>query len=82
EAPSASAAAGPWGAGGGNGESGGDAPDERGVATYRIYAEDVSALIGAAAQAAIAAGGEVRDVRVQRPSLENVFIYLTGRNLR
>jgi ABC-2 type transport system ATP-binding protein len=83
EAPSAPAAAGPWGgAGGAGGAVGGEAPDERGVATFRIYAEDVSALIGAAAQAAIAAGAEVRDLRVQRPSLENVFIYLTGRNLR
>jgi ABC-2 type transport system ATP-binding protein len=85
EAPSSPAPAGPWGGGagsGGSGESGGDAPDERGVATYRLYAEDVSALIGAAAQAALAAGAEVRDLRVQRPSLENVFIYLTGRNLR
>ncbi|HEX8728054.1 MAG TPA: ABC transporter ATP-binding protein [Ktedonobacterales bacterium] len=86
EAPAAPATAGPWGGAGGglggSGGSGGDEPDERGVATYRIYAEDVSALIGAAAQAAIAAGAEVRDLRVQRPSLENVFIYLTGRNLR
>ena len=85
EAPSSPAPAGPWGGGAGSGsagESGGDAPDERGVATYRLYAEDVSALIGAAAQAALAAGAEVRDLRVQRPSLENVFIYLTGRNLR
>jgi ABC-2 type transport system ATP-binding protein len=85
EAPSSPAPAGPWGGGagsGGSGESGGDLPDERGVATYRLYAEDVSALIGAAAQAALAAGAEVRDLRVQRPSLENVFIYLTGRNLR
>jgi len=85
EAPSSPAPAGPWGGGAGSGsagESGGDAPDERGVVTYRLYAEDVSALIGAAAQAALAAGAEVRDLRVQRPSLENVFIYLTGRNLR
>ena len=84
EAPLTPPAGGPWGGAGagGAGESGGDAPDERGVSTYRLYAEDVSALIGAAAQAAIAAGAEVRDLRVQRPSLENVFIYLTGRNLR
>lgn len=59
-----------------------DAPDERGVTTYRLYVEEVSALIGAVAQATIAAGAEVRDLRVERPSLENVFIYLTGRNLR
>lgn len=84
EAPLTPPAGGPWGGAGagGAGESGGDAPDERGVSTYRLYAEDVSALIGAAAQAAIAVGAEVRDLRVQRPSLENVFIYLTGRNLR
>ncbi|HEY7851319.1 MAG TPA: ABC transporter ATP-binding protein [Ktedonobacterales bacterium] len=70
------------GAGGADGGAGGEAPEERGVVTYRIYAEEAGALVGAAAQAAIGAGAEVRDLRVRQPSLENVFIYLTGRQLR
>jgi ABC-2 type transport system ATP-binding protein len=68
--------------GGAYGGASGEAAEERGVVTYRIYAEEAGALVGAAAQAAIGAGAEVRDLRVRQPSLENVFIYLTGRQLR
>ncbi len=78
-----SGASGSWG--GGNGQWGG-APSqpepEPGVVTYRVYAEEASALVGAAAQAVLTAGAEVRDLHVKRPSLEDVFIYLTGRQLR
>ena len=49
---------------------------------YRIYAESANALIGPAAQAVLAAGAEVRDLSIKQPSLEEVFIFLTGRHLR
>jgi ABC-2 type transport system ATP-binding protein len=59
------------------------APDEEmGVATYRLYAERAPALVGPATQAALLAGAQVRDLHVKQPSLEDVFIYLTGRHLR
>ncbi len=51
-------------------------------ASYRLYGEDTNMLIGPAAQAVLAAGGEVRDLSVKQPSLEEVFIFLTGRHLR
>jgi ABC-2 type transport system ATP-binding protein len=53
-----------------------------GVAQYRLYAEDAGALIVPATQAIGAQGAELRDLHQARPSLEDVFIYLTGRNLR
>jgi ABC-2 type transport system ATP-binding protein len=52
------------------------------VTTFRIYAEDASALVAAANQAVLTTGAELRDLHVKRPSLEDVFIHLTGRNLR
>ena len=55
---------------------------EPGVLTYRIYAESTNALIGPSAQAILAAGAEVRDLSVKQPSLEEVFIFMTGRHLR
>jgi ABC-2 type transport system ATP-binding protein len=60
----------------------GDNAAERGVAAYRVYAPDAGALVGSVAQVALARGAEVRDLRVKRPSLEDVFIYLTGRQMR
>ncbi len=60
-----------------------DAPaDEPGMRTYHLYAESASGLIGSAAQAVIAAGAQVRDLSVKQPSLEEVFIFMTGRHLR
>jgi ABC-2 type transport system ATP-binding protein len=56
--------------------------DEPGLATYRLYAEAAGALVGPATQAVLLAGAQVRDLHVMRPSLEDVFIYLTGRQLR
>jgi ABC-2 type transport system ATP-binding protein len=53
-----------------------------GVAQYRLYAEDAGALIVPATQAIGTHGAELRDLHQSRPSLEDVFIYLTGRNLR
>ena len=50
--------------------------------TFRLYAEEAGALIIDASQAVQQAGAELRDLHIARPSLEDVFIYLTGRNLR
>jgi ABC-2 type transport system ATP-binding protein len=53
-----------------------------GASSFRVYGEQVNALIGPAAQAVLAAGAQVRDLSVKQPSLEEVFIFLTGRHLR
>lgn len=51
--------------------------------TFRIYAsEDPGTLLAQAAQAVIEEQGELLDLHLAKPSLEDVFIYLTGRNLR
>ena len=50
--------------------------------SYRLYAAEAGTLVGPAAQAAIAAGARIRDIRVRNATLEEVFIYLTGRHLR
>jgi ABC-2 type transport system ATP-binding protein len=55
---------------------------EPGALSYRLYGEAANSLIGPAAQAVLAAGAEVRDLSVKQPSLEEVFIFLTGRHLR
>ncbi len=55
---------------------------ERDVNLYRLYAEDANELVVGATQTIGRAGGELRDLRVVKPSLEDVFIHLTGRNLR
>lgn len=54
----------------------------RGMEVFRLYAEDASSLMSHAIAAVTEAGGELRDLHAARPSLEDVFIYLTGRNLR
>ena len=79
--PSAGPPRGPWG--GGMAAAQAAAPQqELGIVTLRIYAEAAGSLVGPAAQAVLGAGAEVRDLHVKRPSLEDVFIYLTGRHLR
>ncbi len=50
--------------------------------TYRIQADSADTLIGPVAQAVLSSGAEVRDLSVKQPSLEEVFISLTGRHLR
>lgn len=55
---------------------------ERDVNLYRLYATDANELVVGATQAISRAGGELRDMRIVKPSLEDVFIHLTGRNLR
>jgi ABC-2 type transport system ATP-binding protein len=61
------------------------APDGRendGERVYRLYAEDAGSLLAGALTTIAGTGVELRDLHLTRPSLENVFIYLTGRNLR
>jgi ABC-2 type transport system ATP-binding protein len=62
-------------------ETGTDAGDGGGL-TWHVYGDVVNTLIGSAAQAVLGAGAEIRDLSVKRPSLEEVFIFLTGRHLR
>ncbi|HEX4167080.1 MAG TPA: ABC transporter ATP-binding protein [Bryobacteraceae bacterium] len=59
-----------------------DENTEPGQQAFRIYADRVNDLIGPAAQAVLATGAEVRNLSVKQPSLEEVFIFLTGRHLR
>ncbi len=55
---------------------------EHDVNLYRLYADDANELVVGATQAISQIGAELRDLRVVKPSLEDVFIHLTGRNLR
>ncbi|MBV8071718.1 MAG: ABC transporter ATP-binding protein [Acidobacteriaceae bacterium] len=56
--------------------------NEPGILSYRVYADSANALIGPVAQAVVSCGAEVRDLSVKQPTLEEVFIFLTGRHLR
>jgi ABC-2 type transport system ATP-binding protein len=58
------------------------AKDGSGASLYRLYAPDANTLIASATQAVLQVGAELRDMRVVTASLEDVFIHLTGRNLR
>jgi len=49
---------------------------------FRLYDRNASSLTVDAVQVVARFGAEVRDMHVARPSLEDVFIYLTGRSLR
>lgn len=51
---------------------------------YRLYADaqDAGTLLASAAQAVIGERAELLDLRLARPSLEDLFIHLTGSNLR
>ncbi|MEO8657880.1 MAG: ABC transporter ATP-binding protein [Bryobacteraceae bacterium] len=60
-------------------EAGDAAPD---ACSYRVYAPETSSLVGPAAQAALDAGARIRDIAVKNATLEEVFIYLTGKHLR
>jgi ABC-2 type transport system ATP-binding protein len=60
----------------------GDEEGGQDIQVIRLYAEDAGSLVIAATQAVMEAGAEIRDLHIARPSLEDVFIYLTGRNLR
>jgi ABC-2 type transport system ATP-binding protein len=56
--------------------------DDAEFLTYRIQGDSADTLIGPVAQAVLSTGSEVRDLSVKQPSLEEVFISLTGRHLR
>jgi ABC-2 type transport system ATP-binding protein len=58
------------------------AQPQDGLTTFRLYASEAGALVGPAAQTAIESGVRVRDLSVKNATLEEVFIYLTGRHLR
>ena len=60
----------------------GPAPEGPPAVTYRLYAEEARTLVGSAAQAVLASGADVHDLHLKEASLEEVFIYLTGRHLR
>ena len=50
---------------------------------YRVYVQgDAVALMGPVAEAVTAAGGRLTDMRPGEPTLEDLFIHLTGRSLR
>jgi ABC-2 type transport system ATP-binding protein len=49
---------------------------------YHLYTEDAEALIPATVQTITSAHATLHDIHLVRPSLEDVFITLTGRNLR
>ena len=56
-------------------------PDQ--PAVYRLYATgDAGQLLASAAQAVVREDAELLDLRFARPSLEDVFIHLTGSDLR
>ena len=52
------------------------------ITLFRLYAENAGALVVQATQAVAENDVELHDLHIARPSLEDVFIYLTGRNLR
>lgn len=56
--------------------------DESDCVTHHIQADSAEALIGPVSQAVFSCGAEVRNLSVKQPSLEEVFISLTGRHLR
>ncbi|MGB7050569.1 MAG: hypothetical protein WBG41_03275, partial [Acidimicrobiales bacterium] len=50
---------------------------------YRVYVQgDAVVLMGPVAEAVTAAGGRLTDMRPGEPTLEDLFIHLTGRSLR
>lgn len=63
-------------------DANGQTDAEEGTMNFRIYGEAANTLIGPAAQAVVTSGAYVRDLSVKQPSLEEVFIFLTGRHLR
>ncbi len=52
------------------------------VTVFRLYAADAQSLTTGVIQMITDAHAKLRDLRIARPTLEDVFIYLTGRNLR
>lgn len=59
-----------------------DGEQEDNITLVRLYDQDAGSLVVEATRAVATSGAEIRDMHLARPSLEDVFIYLTGRNLR
>ena len=55
---------------------------EANIARFGLYDQDAGSLIVEATRILASQGAEIRDIHVARPSLEDVFLYLTGRNIR
>lgn len=53
-----------------------------GVSVFRLYAEDIPTLIGQVVHIITEWNAELHDLHLARPSLEDVFVYLVGRDLR
>ncbi len=57
-------------------------PPEIGEPMLRLYAERSGELAVKAAQIILDAGLELADLHLAQPSLEDVFIHLTGKGIR
>ena len=68
--------------GDGGGGDDGDGEQESDRFVYRVYSQAAVDLVPQVIGAVAEHGGTVHDLRVSTPSLETVFIHLTGRNLR
>lgn len=60
----------------------GDTESQTHISVLRLYAEDASALIARAVNVITECNAELRDLHLAHPSMEDVFIYLTGKDLR
>jgi len=56
--------------------------EQQGTTLFRLYSENAGALVVQATQIVAEADMELHDLHLARPSLEDVFIYLTSRSLR
>lgn len=59
-----------------------EAEEQADLTIFRLYSEDAPALIPQAIHVMAEWNIQLRDLHLTRPSLEDVFIHLTGRNLR
>lgn len=59
-----------------------EARTQQGLYMFRVRSEDSGALINKITRAIADAGVELCDLHLTHPGLEDVFIHLTGRNLR
>ena len=57
-------------------------PEDEPASMLRLYAERAGELAVRAAQLVLDDGLELADLHLAKPSLEDVFIHLTGKGLR
>ncbi len=67
---------------GAGGYPGGPPAPGGGPPVIRVYATDATGMIAAVATLVSERGASISDLKVAKPSLEDVFIHLTGRGLR